>query len=104
MGYNDYKRYALLDNSNGIKEEMPFINISVSNTDKYEFWKENKSRYDILSQKYYGNPFYDFLILYANPNYLSQFDIPTDTLIRIPFPLNRALSEYENVIRTSNRD
>jgi hypothetical protein len=37
---------------------------------------------------------YDWLILYANPDYLIEFDIPDGTIIRIPFPLERALSEY----------
>lgn len=99
MKYSDYNRYANLKTTSGQEELMPFINIPVSSSDKYEIWKENISRFDILSQKYYGNPLYDFLILYANPKYLSQFDIPSNELIRIPFPLERVLTIYENTIK-----
>ena len=49
---------------------------------------------DKFAQKYYGNPFYDFLILYAN-GYMSEFDIPDGTLIRIPFPLAKVKADYE---------
>lgn len=101
MRYNDYSRYENLKIESGFQEQMPFIKISESGSDKYEYWKENSSRYDILSQKYYGNPLYDFLIHYANPNYLSQYDIPSNVLIRIPFPLERALKEYENSLKNN---
>lgn len=97
--YNDYSRYQNLKKESGYQEQMPLVQISISGSDKYELWKENKSRYDILSLKYYGNPFYDFLIHYANPNYISQFDIPSNELIRIPFPLERAIGEYESSLK-----
>ena len=95
MPYRDYNRYSILKKSDGTTELMPFINIPVSTSDKYEYWNGETSRLDILSQKYYGNPFYDFLILYANPEYISEFDIPDGTVIRIPFPLAQARSDYE---------
>ena len=43
----------------------------------------------------YSNPFYDFLILYANKIYLNEFDIPDGALIRIPFPLSKVKADYE---------
>ena len=78
---------------------MPFINISISVSDKYEYWNTNFSRLDKLSMKYYGNPFYDFLILYANNIYLTEFDIPDNALIRIPFPLTRAKTDYDSALK-----
>jgi len=63
-----------------------------------EFWSSNTSRLDKISQKYYGNPFYDFLILYGNNIYNSEFDIPDGALIRIPFPLSKALAGYEAIL------
>ena len=95
MPYRDYNRYSILKKSDGTTELMPFINIPVSTSDKYEYWNGETSRLDILSQKYYGNPFYDFLIIYANGGFLTEFDIPDGTLIRIPYPLDRAKSYYE---------
>jgi len=99
MPYKDYDRYQPLKNDNGTINMMPFINISISVSDKYEYWNTNFSRLDKLSMKYYGNPFYDFLILYANNIYLTEFDIPDNALIRIPFPLIRAKTDYDSALK-----
>lgn len=99
MPHIDYDRYALLKNSNGTIDPMPFISIPVNSSDKYEYWNTSFSRMDKLSQKYYNNPFYDFLILYANPQYVSEFDIPEGALIRIPFPLAKVKADYETAIK-----
>jgi hypothetical protein len=73
---------------------MPFVTLPVNQSDKFETWNLNFSRLDKLSQKYYGNPFYDFLILYAN-GFMTEFDIPDNQLIRIPFPLAKVKADYE---------
>lgn len=98
MAYRDYDRYAGLNSNSGVDMLMPFVDIPVSQSDKYETWNSSFSRLDKLSQKYYGNPLYDFLILYANGEYLSQFDIPDGALIRIPFPLGKAIASYEGIV------
>jgi hypothetical protein len=98
MPYQDYNRYELLKNSNGTTDAMPFVKLPENPSDKFEYWNTNFSRLDILSQKYYGNPFYDFLILYGNNVYLSEFDIPDGTLIKIPFPLSKAKADYEQIL------
>jgi hypothetical protein len=95
MNRTDYDRYSMLKMGDGTLEPQPFVEISISPSDKYEYWNLGFSRYDKLSQKYYGSPFFDFLIALANPEHLNEFDIPDDSLIRIPFPLNRVKSEYE---------
>jgi hypothetical protein len=97
MPQRDYDRYAILINSDGTYDLMPFVQLPINTSDKYETWNTEYSRLDKLSQKYYGNPFYDFLILYAN-SYVSEFDIPDQTLIRIPFPLSKAKGDYENAL------
>jgi hypothetical protein len=97
MPYKDYDRYAILKNSDGTIDPMPFVNLPVNSSDKYEYWSPS-SRLDKLSQKYYGNPFYDFIILYGNYMYTNEFDIPEGTLIRIPFPLNKAIADYEAIL------
>ena len=98
MPYVDYSRYSILKNGDGTTDSMPFIKLPVNPSDKYEFWNTTYSRMDKLSQKYYGNPFYDFLILYANPEFVNEFDIPDGTLIRIPFPLSKVKSDYEALL------
>lgn len=95
MPHADYNRYSILRNSDGTTDNMPFVNLPINASDKYEYWNVNYSRLDKLALKYYGNPFYDFLILYANPENVNEFDIPDNALIRIPFPLQKAKSDYE---------
>ena len=91
----DYDRYEIFKNSDGTTDQLPFARIPKSSSDKYEEWKSGVSRLDRIANKYYRNPFFDFLILYANPEYISEFDIPDGTIIRIPFPFDRARSAYE---------
>lgn len=98
MPQKDYDRYAILDNKDGSYLQTPFIDIPFNASDKYETWNEGYSRLDKLSQKYYGTPFYDFLILYANKIYVSEFEIPTGASIRIPFPLQKAKGDYERLL------
>lgn len=98
MPRKDYNRYSLLKRSDGSIEQPPFVKIPKNVSDKYINWVDGKSRLDRVSMKYYGNPFYDFLILYANPKYISEFDIGDGDLIRIPFPLSKVLSDYEETI------
>ncbi len=98
MPFTDYNRYLPLQNDNGTTELMPFVKLPVNQSDKYETWNTEFSRLDKLSQKYYGNPFYDFLILYANYIYVSEFDIPDGALIRIPFPLQKVKADYDALL------
>jgi len=98
MPHIDYNRYAILKNMNGTTDAMPFVRLPINTSDKFEYWNTNFSRFDKLAMKYYGNPFYDFLILYANPEYVNEFDIPDGALIRIPFPLTKVKADYEAIL------
>lgn len=99
MARRDYDRYEEVRNDDGTVDQLPFVPIPVSSSDKYERWNTETSRMDKLAQRYYDNPFFDWLILYANPSYISEFDIPTGTIIRIPFPLERARQDYEDNLK-----
>ena len=99
MPQKDYNRYAILTNADGTTDQMPFVVLPTNPSDKYENWNVEYNRLDKMSQKYYGNPFYDFLILYAN-GYMSEFDIPDGQLIRIPFPLAKVKADYETALTT----
>ena len=98
-GY-DYDRYALLKNADGSISPMPFVPIPERPSDKYEYWNVGFSRLDKMAEKYYDNAFYDYFILYANPEYISEFDIPDGALIRIPFPLAQVKSDYETKLES----
>ena len=99
MPYQDYRRYEILKNDNGTTDAMPFVNLATNSSDKFEYWNTEFSRLDKLAQKYYWNPFYDFLILYGNKIYLNEFDIPDGALIRIPFPFQKAKADYDAALQ-----
>ena len=93
----DYDRYSILNN-NSVIQLMPLIKLPLNSTDKFEYWNTELHRYDKFAYKYYGNPFYDFLLYYANTEFINEFDIPQDALIRIPFPLSKAKNDYETLL------
>lgn len=75
---------------------VPAVPIRERSTDVVEPYYQGVSRLYLLSEQYYGNPHYEQLLLLANPEWLSEFDIPDGTFLRIPFPLVDALQEvYE---------
>lgn len=96
----DYDRYEIFRNQDGTTDQLPFVKLPVNTTDKYEKFKLGFTRFDKLALKYYGNEFFDFLIVYANPQYLSQFDVEDNEIIRIPFPLEKARTDYESILKS----
>lgn len=99
MARQDYDRYEIMKNSDGTIDMLPFVKISESGSDLSEVWVQGRSRLDKIALRYYNNPFFDFFILYANPQYTDQFEIPDGALIRIPFPIDRVKLEYETFLR-----
>jgi hypothetical protein len=82
---------------------LPFIKIPVKPSDK-RIVTDNKTRFDKISQTYYGNPFHGWLILQANPEFGGlEFDIPENTVIIVPFPLNKSLEEYQSQVERYKR-
>lgn len=80
---------------NGKIELVPFIPIIEQSTDYYIIFDKTKMRMDKLSYDYYKDPNYGWLILQANPELGSlEFEIPNESIIRIPYPLENALTNY----------
>ena len=98
-GRKDYDRYEIYRNENSTIDQLPFIKISERASDKFERWNSIRDRYEKIANRYYRNPFFDFLITYANPQYISEFDIPDGAIIRIPFPLQSVREEYEDKLK-----
>lgn len=89
-----YNRYIEFE-SNGVSKILPFIKIKKQDTDKTILYELGKTRLDIVSDTYYNDPLYGWLILQANPEYGGiEFLIPDQSLIRIPFPFDSALGRY----------
>ncbi len=92
-----YNRYSKLTKDGQVFERVPFAKIGVSESDKYVTFDKSRMRMDMLSYKYYGDPNYGWLILQANPEYRGfEFSIPDGIDLRIPYPLDSALSRYES--------
>lgn len=95
MAYNRYSSF----NINGRNSNVPFIKITKKNSDKEEVYKLGFTRLDLLSEKYYKNPNYGWLILLANPEFEGlEFKIKDNETIIIPYPLEITLKEYKEKI------
>lgn|SRR5690606_28972496 len=95
----DYDRYEIYRNDDGSIDQLPFVEIPTNASDKYINWRLGVDRLDKVAKRYYDNEFFDFIILLANPNYISEFDIDDGDVIRIPFPLDKAKTDYENGLK-----
>jgi len=94
--YNRYTGFLI----NGKYKTMPFISLSVKSTDYYEVYIRNRTRFDVLSDKYYDAPYYTWLILQANPTFGGlEFCLKNNTQIRIPYPLETTLREYNEKLK-----
>ena len=94
-----YNRYNNLMEDGQVYERVPFAEIPEIDTDKIVIFNKSKMRMDMLSYKYYGDPNYGWLILQANPEYSGfEFSIPDGVELRIPYPLDTAVSRYESSV------
>ena len=90
-----FDRYHQFRMSGTIKQ-VPFIKIPVKDTDMYTYYEAGNTRFDLLSYQYYDNPNYGWLILQANPELGSlEYNIPDGTKLRIPYPLETVIKDYQ---------
>lgn len=95
---NYVDRYENFKSGNSISL-IPKITIPVLDTDKVFVFRVGKTRLDVISQNYYGNPYHGWLIMLANPEFGGlEFNIPDKTILRIPFPFNVVISNYNNSV------
>lgn len=93
-----FDRYKAFRDNESMKP-IPGLKIKVGPNDKSVIYKTGKTRLDILSQKYYNNPYHGWLILLANPQYGGlEFEIKDRDVIIIPYPLGNAIERYINSI------
>lgn len=97
MSYDRYKQFRV----NGQIQVVPGITIDPKDTDYFETYVLGQSRLDVISNDYYGDANYDWLIMLANPEYGSlEYKIPDGATLRIPYPLSVTLENYNNKILT----
>ena len=98
MASLEFDRYSAVSSDNNVGI-VPFVEIPKSDTDYYTEYKRGLTRLDIISNDYYGSPNYGWMILQANPEVGSmEFSIEDKTILRIPFPLENALTAYKKGI------
>ncbi len=99
---SNYNRYSNFS-ANGEMRLVPFAEIPVKSSDRYEYYIAGRTRLDILSYTHYKDANYGWLILQANPDVGGlEFNIKDGTLLRIPYPLSTSLTDYENSIKRYN--
>lgn len=99
MPFNFYKPLKVNDSL----QDMPPVKISLRKTDKYITYQKERMRLDFIAGEIYQDETLWRLIMWANPEYFIEFDIPDNSIIRIPYPLNDVLAEVNNFI-INNRD
>lgn len=100
MDYNRYEKFT----SGSTYINIPFIKIRERGTDQFISYNPNE-RLDAISQRFYSDPRFGWLILQANPTLSSiEEDIPRNSTIRIPYPLEQAIVDYESVVNTFLRN
>ncbi len=92
--YDRYRDFRI----DGQVKTLPFIKLPIKGSDK-RIVTDRKTRFDKISNQYYGNPYHGWLILQANPEFGGlEFDIPENTVIIVPFPLNKSLEDYQSQV------
>lgn len=90
--FNRYEYFV----KDGEPEIVPGIDLPLKATDKFTKYKKGKDRLDKISQEYYNTPLFGWLILLANPKLGSiEFEIPDNSIVRIPYPLVNSLQDYK---------
>lgn len=98
-----FDRYSQFRNGNEIRI-VPFAEIPIKSSDRYEIYRRGQTRLDQISYEYYGSSDFAWLILQANPKYGSmEFSIPDGAELRIPYPLGVSLDDYKNSIENYNK-
>ena len=99
MPYNFYK--FLVEEGNNELDNMPVIEISQRDTDKKVKYNKVLNRLDRIAGDVYEDETLGKLILWANPEYDYEYDIPDNTIIRVPFPKNDVIQEVIRIINTT---
>lgn len=80
---------------NGKIKSFPRIKINQRPTDIFVPYNAQKTRLDRIAADIYQDDTLYWLILLGNPQYYMEYDIPANSVIRVPYPLNDVLAEFE---------
>lgn len=92
-------RYNKFITDDGQIMKVPNISIPRKASDYTVHYKAGITRMDILSYRFYGDSNYGWLIMQANPQFNGlEFSIRNGAEIRIPYPLDITLRDYEKAV------
>lgn len=92
-----YDFYSLLRKSDSLSD-MPPVKIQKRNTDKSVTYNKQRNRLDTVAGTIYQDETLWRVILWANEQYFMEFDIPDNTIIRVPYPIQDVLTEISTKI------
>ena len=91
--YNRYSEFLI----NGEQTVVPYVNLPQKPSDQSYIYNVAKSRLDKVSQEFYNSPYFSWLILQANPQFLGlENNIYDGAVLTIPFPLIASLQDYKS--------
>lgn len=95
MYYNFYSQFT-----EGEKITMiPHIKFPIKDSDKTYIWDSTNDRLDVISNKFYGNPYGARLILMANSVLGSNEDeIPNGAILVIPYPYKDGIQRWIDIV------
>jgi hypothetical protein len=91
MSFNRYRIFIV----NGRIITIPSIPIKKRETDREIVYNYQSNRLDRIAGDVYGDETLWWIILMANPSYYLEYDIPNQTIIRVPFPLDEVLYDFQ---------
>ena len=77
---------------------MPPVEIDFRDTDKRVLYNNDLTRLDVIAGDLYEDETLWKIILWANPEYDCEFDIPINTVIRVPWPKIDVINEVRKKI------
>jgi hypothetical protein len=93
--YNRYSKYE----GNGKIGFIPYLPINQKSTDKSVLFEKGKTQLNIVSNTYYGSPYFEWLLRYANVSLgADEFEWPDNSIIVIPYPLLDTINELQTKI------
>lgn len=91
----DFYKYLI---QGDVMSNMPPIRFKDRVSDKYVIYNSQTNRLDTIAGEIYGDETLWRLILWSNEQYFIEFDIPDNTVIRVPYPLQDVLNEYSTKV------
>jgi AAA15 family ATPase/GTPase len=77
---------------------MPPVKIDRRESDKSVTYNKQKNRLDTIAGNIYEDETLWRLILWANADYFYEYDIPDNTVIRVPYPMSDVINEVQQKI------